>query len=152
MLDGLGSQGDFPPGAFNDFCHRFSSVQDFPRLLVLVNVNRHFIHQLLIHLLVFRNQRQQSVDFSVQGLVFVQIQEMPFPQFLFLWNYYVQLILLNPDVGFDFIQSPWKLFSFAHFVVQVCHVFLHFLLVPACLLVQVVVSQFHLGSCVLQWL
>lgn len=149
MLDRLGSQRDFPPRPFNYFRHRLSPVQDFPRLLVLVNVNCHFVHQLLIHLLVFSNQRQQSVDFSIQRLVLVQIQKMTLPQFLLLCNYYVQLVLLHSDVGLHFIQSRWKLFSLAQFVVQVCHVLLHFLLVSACLLVQVVVSQFHFGSCIL---
>lgn len=150
MLDRLSCESNFSSGSFDDFGHRFPSVQNFPCLLVLVDVNSHFIHQLLVDLLVLRYQCQQSVNFSIQWLILVQVQEMGLSQFLFFRNYYVKLIFLDSDVCLHFVQSGRKLLSLTHLIIQICDVFVHFLLVSVGLLVQIIVSQFHFSNCIFQ--
>ncbi len=150
MLDRFGCEGDFSSGSFDDFSHGLPSVQDFPCLLVLVDVNGHFVYQLLVDLLVLRYKCQKSVNFSIQRLILVQVQEMGLPQFLFFRNDYVKLIFLYSDVCLYFIQSGRKLLSLTHFIIQIRDVFLHFLLVSVGLLVQIIVSQFHFSNRIFQ--
>ena len=52
MLDGFGRQRHLPPGAFDDLGHGLPPVENLPRLLILIDINRNLVHQLLVHLLV----------------------------------------------------------------------------------------------------
>lgn len=71
-------------------------------------------------------------------------------EFFLFWNYDIKLVLLDSNIGLNFIKSWWKLFTLSDLIIQSCKVLLGLLFVFNGLLIDTVVSQFHFRNCIFE--
>ena len=119
MFDWLAAYCDLPQSALDDLPHLVFSVQDCSCLFVLINVNFKLVKEFFVHLLIFVNQGEHLVDFTVELFVGIDSNEMFLSEPFFFRHDIIKFKLLGSDIGLNSCQSVIQLFSFSDFIGQV---------------------------------
>jgi hypothetical protein len=101
VLDVFSCECNLPPGAIDNLPHGVLPIENFPGLLILVNIDGDLINKLLINMFILVYKCKHPINFRVKCLILIKITKMLSSKFFFLSNNDIELVLLRTNSTFD---------------------------------------------------